>query len=290
MDVNSVTPIKDKGIVNLVYLVETKSGNKYIARLNDISHVNEFKKEKWASDEARSIRVSTPEILHIGSLENISYSIQEYIQGVHGVDYKDKIKLWHDIGKNARLVHSIKVKGFGDSIDENESFVGIWNEYLDYNIKSLNEKDPLLKKEILTREQFFKVRKVFEKLKEKTFNFGLVHGDLSLKNSMVDTRDKVWIIDWGSAHAHIVPHYDFVGILQSSLEPDSEEFKNLLKGYSYNFDDFNKIKTEVYSLMLLQATDKVRWTMDKKPELLDHKINDLKKVLAKAKEHIYTTA
>ncbi len=277
--IGQILPITDKGITNRVYVITTISGEKYVARLNDLSHFEEFKKELWASSKARAAGVVTPQILKVELGAEITCSIQEYIEGIHGTEYKSVLKIWYDLGLNARLIHSISTNGFGDRIDEEGNFQGSWDKYLDYNIESLMEADFLIQEKILTQEQSVRTRELFEQFKNCTFAFGLVHGDLSLKNSIVDNQEKTWIIDWGSAHSHIVPHYDFVEILQSSIDADSEEFRSFLKGYGYTMGDFDKISKEVYSLMLLRAVDKVRWAKDRRPKLLGAKINTLKKVL-----------
>ncbi len=279
----AVTPITDKGITNRVYIAETTDGQKYIARFNEASRLDEFKKELWASTQARTAGVATPQIIKVGVEGDAAYSIQEHIDGVHGTDYEPVSKIWQDIGVNSRLIHSIATSGFGDRMDEQGNFLGSWDKYLNYNIESLTETDFLIQDKILTQEQSFSIKALFEKLRDTHFNFGLVHGDLSLKNSLVNNQEKTWIIDWGSAHSHIIPHYDLVEILQSSIIAHSNEFQSFLKGYGYTTDDFNKISKEVYSLMLLRAVDKVRWAKDRKPELLVAKINTLGKVLSISK-------
>lgn len=275
----AVTSITDRGITNRVYVTETAGGQKYIARLNEATSLNEFKKELWASEKARGEGVTTPQILRVGVDGGTAYSIQEHIEGIHGTDYESASKIWQDMGVAARLIHSVPTSGFGDRIDEQGNFLGSWNDYLSYNIESLTETDFLLQDGILTKEQSIKIKTLLEKLRDTHLNFGLVHGDLSLKNTLVDNQEKTWIIDWGSAHSHIIPHYDLIEILQSSIDASSKEFQSFLVGYGYTIEDFNKISEEIYSVMILRAVDKVRWAKDRKPELLEGKVNTLKKVL-----------
>ncbi len=277
--VGQIVPITNKGITNCAYVVETTDNDKYIVRLNTTSHLDEFKKELWASERARTAGVMTPSIIRVGIIEETAYSIQEHIQGTHGPDYSSASKIWHDIGASARLIHSIPTAGFGDRLDEQGNFLSSWNDYLKYNIESLKEDDFLTQDDILTKEQSAKIKKLFEGLQNTAFTFGLTHGDLSLKNSLVDDQNNTWIIDWGSAHSHIVPHYDLLEILQSSINADSAEFQIFLRGYGYGTNNFNAIAKEVYTLMILRAIDKVRWAKDRKLDLLEGKINTLKKVL-----------
>ncbi len=279
LTVSQILPITDKGITNRVYVIHTVDDQKYVVRFNESGRLDEFKKELWASDKTRTLGVTTPKIIAVGTHENNAYSIQEYIEGIHGADYDSATKVWHDLGANARIIHSISTSGFGDRIDEQGNFQSSWNDYLNYNISSITETDFLVQDGILTSDQSVAIKNLFEQLQNNTFSFGLAHGDLSLKNSLIDDKDRTWLIDWGSAHSHIIPHYDFVEILQSSIQSSSAEFVSFLTGYGYAIEDFSRISKEVYSLMLLRAVDKVRWAKERKPELLEAKINTLKKVL-----------
>ena len=120
---------------------------------------------------------------------------------------------------------------------------------------------------------------MFEGLRDTRFKFGLNHGDLSVKNVRVDSVDKIYLIDWGSAEANIVPHFDFVEIVQSSLESSSIEFKKFLEGYGMHYREFKKIESEIEKLMLLRALDKLRWSLERKPGKVKHFITNTQKIL-----------
>ena len=72
---------------------------------------------------------------------------------------------------------------------------------------------------------------------------------------------------------------DFAEVLRSSLKEDSEEFVPFLQNYGMSKEGFEKIKPDIHRLELLRFTDKVRWAIDRKPELIDEKAKELKKAL-----------
>ncbi len=130
------------------------------------------------------------------------------------------------------------------------------------------------------------IKKLFQGFLKNAFDIGLVHGDLSLKNSVIDSEHITWIIDWGCARSQVIPHYDFVEILENSLDEKSLDFRSFLDGYGYSIEEFNTIAKDVYTLMLLRSIDRTRWAKEKKPEVLELKIEELKKVLNKSAPYL----
>ena len=114
-----------------------------------------------------------------------------YIDGEEGRDsLESKLYLWRTLGKYAELVHSIGVHGLGlklSEITEGDS-MKYWLRYLEYNSVSLTKDDALIQLNVLTLSDSVQIKRVFENLKGREFRFGLNHGDLSLKNVIVDRR------------------------------------------------------------------------------------------------------
>ena len=98
------------------------------------------------------------------------------------------------------------------------------------NLGELTDRDPLLHLGLLDRDAQAQLRESFTDLTRGPTRLGLCHGDLSLKNVIVDDGS-VQVIDWGCAHGHLVPHYDLGVILAESLVEHSPEFVALLDGY-----------------------------------------------------------
>ena len=276
-----ITHIPDKGITNDVFIVEMPD-QKLILRISPEPNTSQFEKEKWEMEQANKLGVLTPEVIKVGIYKSIVYMIENYIEGAHGTEnHIDKKFIWKELGKYAKIVQSIPVEGFGDYMCSPGVFEGNWNEYLDYNIQSLNGSDKLLSIRVLTIEQSEKIKILFESLKKENFQFGLCHGDLSLQNVILNNEGQVLLLDWGSSESQIIPHFDIVEVLQTSFKFDfqNEHFKAFISGLGITEDEFSKIKPRVDALVLLRAIDHLRWGIDKKPERVEHFVKVLGEVL-----------
>lgn len=116
--------------------------------------------------------------------------------------------------------HEIKTDGFGDILmDETTGKFGAdWQNYVADNLRSTAEGNVYAH---LSRSQVKNLRGRFENLAEKRFDFGLFHGDLAPRNVILDGQ-KMTLIDWGCAHAHIVPHFDFRELLRVHSSDSAE--------------------------------------------------------------------
>ena len=277
--VKDLRKIEAFGIVNVVYFVETNK-RRYIFRLNTEDGLGQFLKESWCMDEAHKKGIPTTSVLKCSEIDNTAYMIQPYIEGVNGSELENKKIIWESLGKYARLNHGIAVSGFGDRMSEKGVFDGSWQKYLQYNIDSLTEDDKLLQMGAFDITTSQKLRECFKRLSTIKLNFGLCHADFSDTNVIVDNDSKVWLIDWGSAEAHIVPHLDFSVVLKDHLTKNSELFKYFLTGYGMSLLDFEKLEPELNALTVLIATDKLRWAIDRKPKKIEEFSIYLKKIIA----------
>ena len=261
--------IQGKGEVNQVYAI-TANSRRAILRINDYSEFERFKKEEWCIESARANSIPTPKLLHVGSDDKCSYTLFEFISGDNGRTINDTNDTWYVLGKHLRLIHSIAVKGFGDTLsDITDGNTAQWQKYVEDNIRALRS-TLLVEKGILTSTQTAKLQALFRELMSKNFSLGLNHGDYSLANTIISSDGTPYIIDWGSAQAHIVPHHDLAVILEESLGEEDKKYTALLSGYGMTRWDYEVIKEEILVLQLLDALDKVRWAIDKAPHRVEH--------------------
>jgi tRNA A-37 threonylcarbamoyl transferase component Bud32 len=263
-----VVPILGRGSVNKVFMVEA-TNTKLVVRIGDNNEsLEEYTKEAWCIDKAAELGVPVATVLDVGVFEEHAYILQEYIAGDEGRDTLfPRSHVWRQLGKYARLIHSIEVAGFGMKLSDltEGDFRESWLEYLNYNIESLNENDELIRLKVVTQSQSRVITTIFEDLKGKVFNFGLNHGDLSLKNVIVDEFGNVNLLDWGSAEASIVPHHDLIQLLKMNMvenDPDDADIRSFLDGYGISHSEFDQMKATLQNLLLLRAFDKLRWAID----------------------------
>ena len=281
-----VSAIVGKGTVNKVFVADVGNA-KVVVRMRDDERqaFEEYTKEAWCIAKAAAQGVPVPAVLTVGLFEETAYMIESYIAGDEARNSQlSPNYIWKQLGKYAKMIHSIEVAGFGLKMsDLTEGYSQkLWLKYLDYNIDSLNERDELIKLNVVTESQSKIIRIVFENLKEKTFNFGLNHGDIMLRNVIVDRRSKVNLLDWGSAEASIVPHHDIIQMLKENMlenAPNEKEIQAFLDGYGISQVEFEQMFPELESLLLLRAFDKLRWAIDWKVEELGKFVSHAKDVV-----------
>lgn len=270
--------ILGKGIVNEVCVVETDN-NKVVIRMNSKDTYSTFLKEKWCIEQVLAEGIPSPEVLSVGISGETAYMIQTFVDGENGLDTeKDRVEIWKQVGVYLQMIHAIPVKGFGENLDDAGQGVfyspphpgsdGSWLGYVNYNINSLTEHDQLIELGVINKTESKRVRELFENINNEKFKFGLNHGDISLKNTIVSEEGQVSLLDWGSAQVSVVPHEDIMEIWKCQMlsgEPNAEEFNALLEGYGINEKELVNMKP----LMLLRAIDNVRWAIDQSSDLIE---------------------
>ncbi|MXQ53281.1 aminoglycoside phosphotransferase family protein [Shimazuella alba] len=290
--VQFIHPIIGKGAVNQVYLVETNI-SEYIVRMNESpAALPIYEKEKWCIEQATLYGIPGPEVLTIGKIDQVAYMIQTKVKGINGGDSSlDTKTIWKSLGKYTKRIHSIPVNGYGEILSDpanrtftastHEGFDGSWHGFIRYNLESLTENDPFISLGVWLKKDIKIVKQKFENLLDIPFSFGLVHGDLSLKNTIVDDTGHVTVLDWGCAEAHLTPYWDIVQLRKSHLDigkPTQTEFDAFLQGYGFSQLEFLTIQPMLETLLLLDACDKMRWAIDCKPDCIPSFANYTKKV------------
>lgn len=262
-----VTPLVGKGTVNKVFIVET-ANKKVVIRMSDRGEAfDEYSKEAWCIEHAAARGVPVASVISVGQCEENAYIVQSYIAGDDGVDSRmPKLDIFRELGNYARLIHSLGVHGFGPTLSDitgGEARTS-WFRYLDHNIESLTENDPLLKLKVLSQRQSKLIRDIFTDLRKREFTFGLIHGDLVLRNTIVDQQGRVHLLDWGSAEAGIVPHHELIELLLMNMlegQPEDAQIQAFLDGYGISPAAFQQMMPHLESLLVLRALDRARWAI-----------------------------
>ena len=266
------THVAGKGTVNQVFVVESP-GRKVVVRLSDRAEAgDEYAKEAWCIERAAALGIPVPEVLGAGRRGRHAYMVESFAAGDEGRDAPPaRADIWRALGGYAKLIHSVAVPGLGLELSEilegdaRES----WSRHLEYNVESLNGDDPLLQLKVVTRAESRAVREVFADLRGREFDFGLNHGDLSLRNTVVGADGRVTLLDWGSAEAAAVPHHDLIQILKESMtegDPGADDFRAFLDGHGISPAELERMMPELEALLTLRAFDKLRWALDRRVE------------------------
>ncbi|SFJ81042.1 Predicted kinase, aminoglycoside phosphotransferase (APT) family [Paenibacillus sp. UNC496MF] len=276
--VTTAYPITGKGSMNQVCAAETEN-RKVVVRMNDEAAYPGFVKEKWCIGQAAAAGVPGPEVLSVGIADGAAYMIQAFIEGDNGAESSvPRSAIWRKLGEYARRIHSIPVKGYGENLADpvhgefrsppHAGSDGSWLGYVQHNIHSLTEDDRLIELGVITPAESRRIQERFEALKREPLRFGLNHGDLSLKNTMVNPAGQVLLLDWNAKvsavpHATIAQlmHYRMLGLEESAT---AEEFEAFLDGYGLGGEDLAGIG----QYLLLRAFDNLRWAINRRPDLV----------------------
>jgi aminoglycoside phosphotransferase (APT) family kinase protein len=278
--VTSAVPIKSG--VNQVLRLEA-GGRRLIVRLNEPAELARFEKEAWCIAHASAAGVPGPDVVAIGVEGAFAFMLEADVPGRRGDELSptEQLSTWRKLGSHLRRINQIPMLGFGEELaGMTTGGEAAWRRYLTYNLEELTHDDPLLETGVLTTQDHERLRHEFEALGQASLHFGLSHGDFSVYNAIVGDDGEPTVIDWGEAHAHVVPHYDLGVILQMSLSDDAPGFAALLAGYGLSRDDYKAIRAEVAALRLLIAADKVRLARARRPDRLAEKTRVLRSLLS----------
>lgn len=289
-EILKISEIIGKGFMNRTFLVETVVA-KYIIRAREEDTVSEYRKEKWCMEQAVKLGIPTPQVLHIGKSESLSFMVETYIDGTNGLDSDNPEEVWFYIGEYARKLHSLPISGFGSELaDEHDGvfashFSPTLTQQVDYNIEQLTADDYLLSLGVYNESNLIDIYKIFDYIKQCNYKIGFNHGDLSRKNTLISKNNIVTLLDYGCAIAHAVPFYDFTYIFGETVkgrEPSDSMIQSFIDGYGITRGELNSMKKDIYSVMLLNAFDKVRWAFDHHDAETEYYASFANKVLVKA--------
>lgn len=240
------------GLTNHVFAAKTGNEN-LVIRFSEESKSFSFIKEQWAVSKAREIGVPVPDILEVGTDEfGNTYMISHRVKGESAIDHPERNRIIEEMGRLSKVIHNIKTTGYGEVYD--------WSA----NVLSKNKTFPdYLNRELRVNEriQFFQEHKmippkILAKLKgevKEMFEMKggpvLHHGDLRLKNMMVDEDCRISaIIDWENSISSIPPYWD-LSIALHDLTIDEQVY--FLKGYGLNSKRMSAIANKVKVLNIL---------------------------------------
>jgi aminoglycoside phosphotransferase (APT) family kinase protein len=272
-DVQAVTPILGLGSVNQIFVAKT-SDSSLVVRLcqpEDSERALAFyEKEAWCLSTAAGLGIPGPAALAVGRWDGRPYMLQPLVPGTNGEERSSsRLAAWRALGCYAKLIHSIGLDGFGESLADFRAghAQAEWEKFVIYNLDSLTGDDELIQLGVYRPDQAGQIRAWFFALRGTPLVFGLNHGDLAPRNTIVDENGQVSLLDWGSAEAHLVPHYDFIGLLREH-DPAGSEMQAFRQGYGMNEAAFARLLPELRSLLLLKEFDLTRWAIDRCPERL----------------------
>ena len=240
------------GQTNFVF--EAKMGHEdFIVRISSENEkIDDFKKEQWAALRVLEKGVPVAEILEVG-MDIISrpYMLQKKIQGQEASYHNDRKKILQQMGKYCALINTIPTTGYGKVFDwcENKlSKNNTWIEYLENEIKVSHRLKIFSRYKMLSAQQLKVLKEYIDKVKKLKNKPVLNHGDMRLKNVIVDDKANVIaILDWEKCTSNIAPFCDLSHALHDLSIDDKQVF---LEAYNLPKKEFSKM-AYVYKVLNL---------------------------------------
>jgi aminoglycoside phosphotransferase (APT) family kinase protein len=244
---------QSSGLSNFVFMVHHSEGE-FIVRINpDATKLNAYIKEQWAVNKAREVGVPTPEILEVGN-EVIPhpYMVSRKAEGKEATEHPERLSIVREMGRYAALINSIPTDGFGSVFDWSSNQLSrnaTWKEYL-HNELRLEARLALLKKyRLLPPKKLEQVRSILEKAGKRSLKPRLSHGDIRLKNVLVDDGGKITaFLDWEHCVSTLAPQWELSLSLHDLTVDEKQEF---LLGYGLATKKLTEIAPVIKALNLI---------------------------------------
>ena len=265
-----ITSILDKGVRNKVFKVSINDVE-YIFRINSKDEIDMYLKEEWCINEARKIEIKTSECLHVGTMDEYSYMILNYIEGTNGDDSDlNKKDIFKSLGKFAKKFNSVKTNGFGREISGKDlGFTQTWQEFHDSQMKYFFNDTIFVDNDVLSIQQLEIIKARLSEMKEWKYKPSLCHGNLGPKNTVVTPQNEIYVIDWGNGAGNIAPHVDLADII--AWKSTRIYLDDFLEGYGMTKEEFENIEHEVNNILIIQLIGIIKWSIEKGNNFLDKK-------------------
>lgn len=247
------------GLTNLVFKVRHAEGD-FVVRMSPTPEkISTYMKEQWAVAKARKAGVPTPEILEVGN-EAIPYPymISRTVEGREATTHPERIAIVKQMGRYAALVNSIETHDFGGVFDWSHNTLSrkaTWADYLRDELELEARLDVLKHNKMLTAARARQLKATLKELGGTVERGSLNHGDVRLKNVLVDEKGNVCaIIDWEHATSNVAPHWELSLALHDLAIDEKQEF---LEGYGIADRELLEIAPAVKALNVLNYAPRV---------------------------------
>jgi hygromycin-B 4-O-kinase len=237
------------GKTNSVFEVRHHQG-RFVVRLNsDPTKLQGFMKEQWATARVQKLGVPTPEIVEVSNeIVGWPHMISRCVAGMEATLHPRRLEIVNELGRYAALINSVRTKGFGATFDWSKNKLSRnvnWQEFLNDELQLTHRLKVLESWRLITESTSAKLRKLLKQADRKSQSPVLNHGDLRLKNVLVDKQGKITaIVDWEHCVSNIVA-WDFSIALHDLSIDERQQF---LMGYGVTETRFTALAPLVKAL------------------------------------------
>lgn len=257
---------KPAGLTNYVFEASCKDGEFIIRIAGSNAKLKDFIKEQWAVERAREKGVPVAQILEVGNeVVQMPYMLQKKLEGNEAVDHPGRLDVLNELGRYAQIIHSISTSNYGNVFDWSNNRLSkneTWKDFL-YNEWNIADRLKVLERyDMLADRHFRKLTKTIVKIEKLNEPPVLNHGDIRLKNVIVDDNGEILaLIDWENCTSNMAPYWD-LSIALHDLSIDGKQ--RFLEGYGMKPDEFSEIANTIKVFNILNYSDAIERIARKK--------------------------
>jgi len=246
------------GLTNYVFHAEHHKGDLIIRLGRGAAKLQHFLKEQWATVRARQAGIPTPHILEVGNdLGPFPYMVQRRVKGHPATDHPERLRILRDLGRYSARINGIRTTGFGSTFEWSDNELSrrtSWTEFLTKELLLQHRFGVLTRLRMLSPTRIRILRDVLA-AGDGEARPCLVHGDLRLKNVLVDDDGAIAaIIDWENCTSNLAPQWE-LSIALHDLSIDAKEA--FLDGYGLSVTEVKRIAPLMKALNILNYADAI---------------------------------
>ena len=256
---------KSSGRTNYVFAVNHVEGQ-FVVRISpDLDRLRAFQKERWASQKAREAGVPTPEVIDVGN-DAVSepYMITRRVTGSEATQHPQRKRIVHEMGEYAAVINSIHTDGYGSDFDwtSNGTKHKSWVDYVEDEYALEKRLQLFAEHDLLGDEQLKELSRILEDAKTRRHEASLNHGDMRLKNMIVDEGgDIVAIVDWEECLSTIAPEWELSIALHDLTIDEKHVF---IEGYGLSVHEVEEMAPLIKAFNILNYYQAIEGAKDDK--------------------------
>jgi aminoglycoside phosphotransferase (APT) family kinase protein len=255
------------GLANHVF--EARIGRQEVVlRISEhLGKLQVFMKEQWAVAAARKKNIPTPEILEVSNdVIDLPYMIARKVDGLPAISMgPQRSAILRELGEYTAKINQISTQDFGHIFDWSPNELSrsrTWIEYLDNELKVEERIAVLRQSGIVKADQLNKLRERVESMRTWKTRPTLSHGDIRLKNVIVNQRGKIIsILDWENCTSNIAPYWELSLALHDLSMDEKQSF---LEGYGLDLKEYMEMAPAIKALNVLHYSRSVRHAIKRK--------------------------
>jgi hygromycin-B 4-O-kinase len=194
-------------------------------------------------------------------------------RGREATNHPEKSKIIREMGNLAAKINSVRTKGFGVTFDWSNNLLSKndqWKGYIETEYMYEEKIEFLETKKLVTSPRSRLLRKVFSEAVKLNPKPTLNHGDIRLKNVLVDRDGKITaIIDWEKVSSNLAPHWELSLALH---DLGIDEMQWFIEGYDIS------PKKLVEAAPLIKAFNMLNYVSDVKEALRNKDKTSLERI------------